>query len=81
MLPLPFAERGAVDLTRWDDDLVVTAAGVRRSVRLDALLRRCRVTGGRLVEGGTAAARLEVTFVPDPGLWPADLLPAEGGAS
>jgi arsenite-transporting ATPase len=81
VLPLPFAERGAVDLTRWEDDLVVTVGGVRRSVRLDALLRRCQVTGGRLVDGGTAKARLEVTFVPDPGLWPADLLPAEGGAS
>jgi arsenite-transporting ATPase len=81
VLPLPFAERGAVDLTRWGDDLVVTAGGVRRSVRLDALLRRCQVTGGKLVESGTATARLEVTFVPDPALWPADLLPAEGGAS
>jgi arsenite-transporting ATPase len=79
VLPLPFADRGTVDLTRWEDDLVVTTGGVRRSVRLDALLRRCQVTGGRLVDGGTAKARLEVTFVPDPGLWPADLLPAEGG--
>jgi arsenite-transporting ATPase len=80
VLPLPFAERGAVDLTRWADDLVVTAAGVRRSVRLDALLRRCEVTGGRLADPGTATARLEVTFVPDPGLWPAGLLAAEGGS-
>ena len=80
VLPLPFAERGALDLTRWEDDLVVTAGGVRRSVRLDALLRRCQVTGGRLVDSGTAKARLEVTFVPDPGLWPADLLPAEEGS-
>jgi arsenite/tail-anchored protein-transporting ATPase len=79
VLPLPFAERGAVDLTRWADDLVVTAAGVRRSVRLDALLRRCEVTGGRLADPGTAAARLEVTFVADPALWPAGLLAAEGG--
>jgi arsenite-transporting ATPase len=81
VLPLPFAERRAVDLTRWSDDLVVTAAGVRRSLRLDALLRRCQVTGGRLVDAGTAGARLEVTFVPDRELWPADLLPAEEGAS
>ena len=73
--------RGGVDLTRWEDDLVVTAAGMRRNVRLDALLRRCHVTGGRLAEPGTPAARLEVTFVPDPGLWPADLLAAEEGAS
>ncbi|WP_448623935.1 ArsA-related P-loop ATPase [Geodermatophilus sp. URMC 64] len=80
-LPLPFAERDQVELTRWGDDLVLTAGGLRRSVRLDALLRRCAVTGGRLADPGTAGARLEVTFAPDPRLWPADLLPAEEGAS
>ncbi|MET0764445.1 MAG: ArsA-related P-loop ATPase [Blastococcus sp.] len=74
---LPFAERGAVGLTRWLDDLVITAGGGRRSLRLDALLRRCDVTGGRLVDAGTADARLEVEFRPDPQLWPADLLAAE----
>jgi arsenite-transporting ATPase len=79
-LPLPFAERDQVELTRWADDLVLTAGGVRRSVRLDALLRRCAVTGGRLADPATAAARLEVTFAPDPRLWPADLLPAEESA-
>ena len=77
-LPLPFGERNTVDLIRWGDDLVVTAADVRRSVRLDSLLRRCEVTGGRLHDPGTASAALEVTFRPDPRLWPADLLAAEG---
>jgi arsenite-transporting ATPase len=77
-LPLPFGERDTVDLTRWGDDLVVTAAGVRRSIRLDSLLRRCEVTGGRLHDPGTAGAALEVIFRPDPRLWPADLLAAEG---
>jgi arsenite-transporting ATPase len=76
-LPLPFAERSTVDLIRWADDLVVTAAGVRRSLRLDPLLRRCAVTGGRLHDPGTARAALEVAFQPDPRLWPADLLAAE----
>jgi arsenite/tail-anchored protein-transporting ATPase len=76
-LPLPFAERSAVDLIRWSDDLVLTVAGVRRSVRLDSLLRRCEVTGARLHDPGTAGAALEVTFRPDPRLWPADLLAAE----
>ncbi|MGY1813142.1 ion transporter [Blastococcus sp. SYSU D00820] len=80
-LPLPFAERGRLELTRWDDDLVVTVGGARRSVRLDALLRRCTVTGGSLLDPGTAAARLEVTFAPDPQQWPADLLAAEGSPS
>ncbi|WP_116452468.1 ArsA-related P-loop ATPase [Blastococcus litoris] len=80
-LPLPFAEHGTVTLTRWVDDLVLTVGGVRRSVRLDALLRRCEVTGGRLADPGTADARLEVGFRPDPTLWPADLLGAEGRTS
>ena len=48
---------------------------------LDALLRRCQVTGGRLADAGTADARLEVTFTPDRRLWPADLLPPEESAS
>jgi arsenite/tail-anchored protein-transporting ATPase len=76
-IALPFAERGAVGLTRWLDDLVVTAGGARRCLRLDALLRRCEVTGGRLVDPGTPDARLEIGFRPDPQLWPADLLAAE----
>ena len=52
-------------LTRWVDDLVVTVAGARRSLRLDPLLRRCEVIGGRLADPGTADARLEVGFRPD----------------
>ncbi|MGY1699685.1 ArsA-related P-loop ATPase [Geodermatophilus sp. SYSU D00766] len=75
-LPLPFAERADVTLTRWADDLVVSAAGTRRSLRLDALLRRCVVTAGSLAAPGTPAARLEVGFAADPQLWPADLLAA-----
>ena len=80
-VPLPFAERGTVQLTRWGDDLVLTTGGSRRSLRLDPLLRRCRLTGARLTEAGTAAARLELVFVPDPRLWPAHLLPAGESAS
>ena len=80
-VPLPFARRGALGLTRWDDDLVVTVDGARRSLRLDALLRRCLVTGGSLVDAGTPAARLEIDFAPDPQQWPADLLAAEGSTA
>jgi arsenite-transporting ATPase len=80
-VPLPFAEHGAVTLTRWVDDLVLTVGGARRSLRLDPLLRRCEVTGGRLADPGTADAHLEVGFRPDPSLWPADLLSAEGRTS
>jgi arsenite-transporting ATPase len=76
-VPLPYARRGEVELTRWDDDLVVTAVGLRRSLPLDALLRRCTVAGGALTGPGTAAATLEVRFTPDPEQWPAGLLAAE----
>ena len=76
-VPLPFVRRGQVELTRWDDDLVLTAAGVRRSLPLDALLRRCTVSGGTLTGPGTAEATLEVRFAPDPAQWPAGLLDAE----
>jgi arsenite-transporting ATPase len=78
---LPFAERAGLRLTRWVDDLVVSVGGTRRSIRLDALLRRCEVTGGRLLDPGTADARLVVGFRPDPKQWPADLLAAEGRTS
>ncbi|MGY1691765.1 ArsA family ATPase [Geodermatophilus sp. SYSU D01105] len=81
VLPLPFAEREGLELTRWGDDLVVTVAGARRSIRLDALLRRCLVTAGTLADAGTARARLEVTFTPDPQQWPASLLAAEGSTT
>ena len=77
-VPLPFADRPDVDLTRWEDDVVITVAGTRRSVDLDPLLRRCEVTGARMDAPGTAAARLVVSFQPDPQYWPADLLAAEG---
>lgn len=76
-LPLPFARPGEVELTRWSDDLVLTAAGCRRSLPLDPLLRRCQVAGGSLRRPGTAAATLDVRFTPDPDQWPAGLLAAE----
>jgi arsenite-transporting ATPase len=76
-VPLPFARRGEVELTRWADDLVVTAAGQRRSLMLDPLLRRCTVAAGTLIRPDTAGATLEVRFIPDPAQWPAGLLEAE----
>lgn len=75
---LPFADRTGVGLTRWGDDLVIDMGEDRRSLRLDSLLRRCQVTGGRMVSPGAADARLEISFRPDPQQWPADLLAAEG---
>ncbi|WP_299955570.1 ArsA family ATPase [uncultured Modestobacter sp.] len=80
-VPLPFARRGAVELTRWADDLVVTAAGVRRSLPLDPLLRRCTVAGGALNDAGTDRATLEVRFTPDPEQWPPGLLAAHAAGA
>jgi arsenite/tail-anchored protein-transporting ATPase len=77
-VPLPFAQRRDVDLTRWEDDVVITVPGARRSLGLDPLLRRCEVTGARMDAPGTAGARLVMSFQPDPQYWPADLLAAEG---
>ena len=78
-LPLPFAERGAVDLTRWVDDLVVT---VGRRPPVDPARRAAAPLRGDRRPARTTRAppapRLEVSFRPDPRLWPADLLAAEG---
>jgi arsenite-transporting ATPase len=64
-LHLPGAAAGALDLVRiGDDELAVTAAGVRRVVALPAALRRCTLTGARL-DGDD----LRVAFRPDPALW------------
>ncbi len=64
-LHLPGAGAGALDLARiGDDELAVTAAGVRRLVALPAALRRCTVVGARL-DGDD----LRVAFRPDPARW------------
>src|SRR4051794_3427366 len=46
-LPLPFAEKDQVDLSRHGDELVVTVASRRRLLSLPSALRRCDVTGAR----------------------------------
>jgi len=76
-VPLPWAGRGEVDLTRWGDELVVGAAGLRRSLPLDSLLRRCTVTAASVTDPGAPDAALTVRFAADPAQWPADLLAAE----
>jgi arsenite-transporting ATPase len=63
-LPLPFADKDQVDLSRHGDELVVTVASRRRLLSLPSALRRCDVTGARYVDG-----RLLVDFVPDPTVW------------
>jgi arsenite-transporting ATPase len=67
-LPLPLAERAAVDAARVGDELVVTVGGHRRVLALPSVLRRCSVAGGEY-DGAT----LRIRFLPDPELWPADL--------
>jgi arsenite-transporting ATPase len=63
-VPLPLADRSALDLARVGDDLVVTVAGFRRVWALPSGLRRCRVVSATLVSG-----RLEVRLQPDPEQW------------
>jgi arsenite-transporting ATPase len=63
-LPLPFASKESVDLSRRGDELVVTVDSWRRLLTLPSALRRCDVTGARFVDG-----RLLVDFVPDPAVW------------
>jgi arsenite-transporting ATPase len=55
-LRLPYAE-GRLDLTRKDDDLIVTVGNYRRSIMLPQSLRRRHVSGAEF-EGPA----LKVTF-------------------
>jgi arsenite-transporting ATPase len=64
-LRLPGLDRSMqLDLTRIDDDLAVTLAGVRRLVALPSVLARCEILGARI---GTD--ELVVLFQPDPAVW------------
>lgn len=63
-IALPLADRGAVDLARTGDELVVTVESHRRVLVLPSALRRCVVTGAVLRDG-----RLSIAFAPDPELW------------
>lgn len=51
VFPLPFSERGEVDLGRRDDELMVRVGPYRRSVVLPDSLRTRSVAGARLREG------------------------------
>ncbi|ORA77075.1 hypothetical protein BST29_24070 [Mycobacterium malmoense] len=64
-LTLPQLDPSALTLGRVDDDLIITAGGLRRRVRLASVLRRCTVLDARL-RGG----ELIVRFRPDPEVWP-----------
>jgi arsenite-transporting ATPase len=65
-LELPQIDPGALSLGRVDDDLIISAGGMRRRVRLASVLRRCTVLDAHL-----RGSELTVRFRPDPKVWPA----------
>jgi arsenite-transporting ATPase len=64
-LALPQLDPAALTLGRVDDDLIISAGGMRRRVRLASVLRRCTVLDAHL-RGG----ELTVRFRPNPEVWP-----------
>jgi arsenite/tail-anchored protein-transporting ATPase len=64
-LTLPHLDPGSLTLGRADDDLIISAGGVRRRVRLASVLRRCTVQDAHL-----RGSELTVRFRPDPEVWP-----------
>jgi arsenite-transporting ATPase len=64
-LALPQLDPAGLTLGRVDDDLIVSAGGLRRRVRLASVLRRCIVLDAHL-RGG----ELTIRFRPDPEVWP-----------
>ncbi|HUE32758.1 MAG TPA: ArsA family ATPase [Mycobacterium sp.] len=64
-LALPQLDPGALSLGRVDDDLIISAGGLRRRVRLASVLRRCTVLDAHL-----RGSELTVRFRPNPEVWP-----------
>lgn len=64
-LALPQLDAGTLTLGRVDDDLIISAGGLRRRVRLASVLRRCTVHDAQL-----RGSQLTVRFRPDPEVWP-----------
>ena len=64
-LTLPQLDPTGLALGRVDDDLVISAGGLRRRVRLASVLRRCTVLDAHL-----KGDELTVRFRPDPEVWP-----------
>lgn len=64
-LALPQLDPGALTLGRVDDDLIISAGGLRRRIRLASVLRRCTVLDAQL-----RGSELTVRFRPDPEVWP-----------
>ena len=64
-VPLPGADRRAMGLLRREEELVLTVGPYRRTLRLEPVLRRCKIAGAVLRNQA-----LEIRFVPDPAQWP-----------
>ncbi|HWT48217.1 MAG TPA: ArsA family ATPase [Mycobacterium sp.] len=64
-LTLPQLDPRGLTLGRVDDDLIISAGGLRRRVRLASVLRRCAVLDAHL-----RGSELTVRFRPDPEVWP-----------
>ncbi len=64
-LTLPQLDPRGLTLGRVDDDLIISAGGLRRRVRLASVLRRCTVLDAHL-----KGDDLTVRFRPDPEVWP-----------
>ncbi|MGB3769677.1 MAG: ArsA-related P-loop ATPase [Rhodococcus sp. (in: high G+C Gram-positive bacteria)] len=67
-VPLPFVDADTVAVGRVEDDVIVSAQGSRRRLRLASVLRRCTVTGAAIDDDV-----LTISFTPDPALWPENL--------
>ena len=65
-VPLPGADRRAMGLLRRDEEIVLTVGPYRRTLRLESVLRRCKIAGAVLRNQA-----LEIRFTPDPAQWPA----------
>jgi arsenite-transporting ATPase len=64
-LALPQLDPSALTLGRVDDDLIISAGGLRRRVKLASVLRRCTV-----LDAHVRGSELTVRFRPDPEVWP-----------
>jgi arsenite-transporting ATPase len=64
-LTLPQLNPQGLTLGRVDDDLIISAGGLRRRVRLASVLRRCTVLDAHL-----RGSELTIRFRPDPEVWP-----------
>lgn len=76
-VPLPYVDPSTVTVGRVEDDMIVSAQGARRRLRLASVLRRCVVAGAEF-DGADATGELVVRFTPDAAVWPENLAAPSG---